>query len=487
MSESSSSADSKASEAVARIQSHPSLVVATDLLLQQGKTLEELAKLRLHHLIQVLPPEHRAQLFADLSDEFLSVALYDWRGIWARDSQLLPAGDDWEVWLILAGRGFGKTRTGAETIRDLVESGRAKRIGLIAPTSADARDTMVEGESGILAVCPPWNRPRYFPSKRRLEWPNGVRATLFSAEEPERTRGPQHDALWGDEPASWPTKEVWDNAAMGLRLGKRPIAIVTGTPKPVPMVLDLLKDPKTRVTRGSTFENTGNLAPAFIAQVRRIYSGTRIGRQELEAEVLEDMPGALFTQLLIDLLRVKEAPQLERVAIAVDPPRASDEGSDEAGIVAMGRGDGPAGLPREAAPKADGPHGYVLGDYSRRGTPDEWGRVAVKAYYTHKADVLVAEINAGGEMVEAVIRGIDPTVNFKAVRAMRGKAKRAEPVSALYEQHKIHHVGPYEQLEKLEKQMRLFTGKPGRRDDRCDALNWAAHELLVDPAFVGLV
>lgn len=460
--------------------------VAADQLREQSPKGELPPSTRLHHLLQLLPPEQRVELFSTLSEEFLQVALYDWRGIWARDSQLLPPGTAWEVWLILAGRGFGKTRTGAETVRDMVESGHARRIALVAPTAADARDTMVEGESGLLAVCPPWNRPRYFPSKRRVEWPNGVRATLFSAEEPERGRGPQHDLAWYDEPASYPSKEIWDNLALGLRLGKRPISVVTGTPKPVPMVLDLMKDPKTVVTRGSTFENSGNLAASFVAQVQRIYSGTRIGRQEIEAEVLEDMPGALFTQLLIDLLRVRQAPQLDRVAIAVDPPRASDEGSDEAGIVAVGSGDAPPGMPAEA-PKADGPHGYVLKDHSRRGTPDEWGRAAVKAYYEHRADVLVAEINAGGEMVEAVIRGIDPTVNFRAVRAMRGKAKRAEPVSALYEQHKIHHVGPPEELSKLEKQMRVFTGKPGKRDDRCDALCWGFHELLVDREFIGLV
>ncbi len=487
MSASSSSAVSKVSEAAAHLQSHPMLQVAADQLREQTPTGTLPQNLRLHHLLQVLPPEDRAQVFADLPEEFLAVALYDWRGIWARDSQLLPAGDAWEVWLILAGRGFGKTRTGAETMRDLIESGRYKRIAFIAPTSADARDTMVEGESGILAVCPPWNRPRYYPSKRRVVWPNGAQATLFSAEEPERTRGPQHDAMWGDEPASWPSKDVWDNAAMGLRLGKRPIAVVTGTPKPVPMVLDLIKDPKTVVTRGSTFDNAGNLAPAFVAQVRRIYSGTRIGRQELFAEVLEDMPGALFSQLLIDLTRVREAPQLERVVISVDPPLTSESGSDECGIMAVGRGPAPTGVPENARAKLEGPHAYVLKDHSCHGKPNEWARAAVKAYYEHKADALVAEINAGGEMVETVIRGIDPNINFQPVRAMRGKSKRAEPCAALYEQLKVHHVGPSENFTKLEKQQRVFTGMNGRRDDRTDANNWALHDLVVENAFVGLV
>lgn len=487
MSASSSSLDSKASEVVQHLQSHPLMQVAADQLKEQSQKGELPPNLRLHHLLQAIPPEGRAQLFADLTEEFLAVALYDWRGIWARDSQLLPSGTDWEVWLILAGRGYGKTRTGAETMRDLIESGRYKRIAFIAPTSADARDTMVEGESGILAVCPPWNRPRYFPSKRRVVWPNGAQATLFSAEEPERTRGPQHDAMWGDEPASWPSKEVWDNAAMGLRLGKRPIAIVTGTPKPVPMVLDLIKDPKTRVTKGNTFENSGNLAPAFVEQVRRIYSGTRIGRQELFAEVLEDILGALFSQLLIDLTRVREAPQLERVVISVDPPLTSESGSDECGIMAVGRGQAPADVPTAARATLEGPHAYVLKDHSTGGKPDQWARAAVKAYYEHQADALVAEINAGGEMVETVVRSIDPNINFVPVRAMRGKAKRAEPCSALYEQKKVHHVGPTENFAKLEKQMRVFTGMNGRRDDRTDATCWALHDLVVENAFVGLV
>ena len=487
MSENSFSADSKASEVAQRLRAHPALQVAADLLMEQSPTGELPSNLRLHHLLQALPPEQRVEVFAELPEEFLAVALYDWRGIWARDSQLLPTGEDWEVWLILAGRGYGKTRTGAETMRDLVESGRYRRLAFIAPTSADARDTMVEGESGILAVCPPWNRPRYYPSKRRVVWPNGAQATLFSAEEPERTRGPQHDAMWGDEPASWPSKEVWDNAAMGLRLGKRPIAIVTGTPKPVPMVLDMMKDPKTRVTKGNTFENSGNLAPAFIDQVRRIYSGTRIGRQELFAEVLEDMPGALFSQLLIDLTRVPDAPQLERVVISVDPPLTSESGSDECGIMAVGRGPAPLDVPEKARARLEGPHAYVLKDHSVRGTPNEWARAAVKAYYEHKADALVAEINAGGEMVETVVRGIDPNINFRPVRAMRGKAKRAEPCAALYEQLKVHHVGPSDNFAKLEKQQRVFTGMNGRRDDRTDATCWALHDLVVESVFVGLV
>jgi len=373
------------------------------------------------------------------------------------------------------------TRTGAESVRELVESGRASRIALIAPTSADARDTMVEGESGLLAVSPPWFKPKYEPSKRRVTWPNGVRATLFSAEEPERTRGPQHDLIWGDEPASWASKEVWDNAVMGLRLGKRPIAIITGTPKPVPMVLDLMKDSKTVVTRGSTFENSGNLAASYIEQVKRIYEGTRLGRQELHAEVLTDMPGALFNQALIDAARVQSAPELERIVIAVDPPLTSDSGSDECGIMAVGRGGPPQGS------NVNGSHGYVLKDHSLRATPDEWARAVVKAFYEHRAECVVAEVNCGGDMVEAVLRSVAPDIPFRPVRAMRGKFKRAEPVAALYEQKKVHHVGHSENWSRLERQMRVFTGINGRRDDRTDALCWGLHELIVEAAFVGFL
>lgn len=373
------------------------------------------------------------------------------------------------------------TRCGAESVRALVESGEVGRIGLISPTSADARDTLVEGESGILAVSPPWFRPKYEPSKRRLTWPNGARATLFSAEEPERTRGPQHDLLWGDEPASWTSEEIWDNALMGLRLGKKPKAIVTGTPKPVPLILRLLKDPRVVVTKGNTFENSGNLAPDFIAMMRRTYEGTRMGRQELYAEVLTDMPGALFSQQLIDSARVPFAPQLNRVVISVDPSPTSESGSDETGIMAVGVGEGPDGS------TAKGLHAYVLKDHSLKGSPDEWARAAIKAFYEHQADCIIAEINNGGEMVESVLRSVDPSVPFKPVRAMRGKAKRAEPVAALYEQQRVHHVGRIDEFQKLERQMRIFTGINGKRDDRTDSMCWGVHELLVQGSFVGFV
>lgn len=419
---------------------------------------------------------------AELPDAALQTLLYDWEGVWARDSQLMPEGA-WETWLVLAGRSFGKTHLAAETVRMKVERGEAGRIALIGPTAADCRDVMVEGKSGILTLAPPWFRPKYEPSKRRLTWPNGARAFLFSAEEPERLRGPQHDFAWCDEIAAWVNgTETWRQLKMGLRLGDDPRAVATTTPKPVPLVLDLMKDPKTALTRGSTFENT-TMPKAWLESMKRAFHGTRLGRQELEAEVLTDMPGGLFNQVLIDEGRVQASPQLERVVIAIDPAPTSESGADETGIVAVGRGPAPEGW----RGTVEGAHGYVLQDHSLRGTPDEWARAAVKAYHQHQADALVAEVNAGGDMVEAIIRGIDPTVNFKPVRAMRGKAKRAEPVAALYEQRKVHHVGPTENWERLERQMRVFTGINGRRDDRTDAMCWGLHELIVDNEFVGLV
>lgn len=417
---------------------------------------------------------------AGLPDQALLTLLYDWEGVWARDSQLMPDDPDWETWLVLAGRSFGKTHLAAETVRMVVERGLAGRVALIGPTAADCRDVMLEGKSGLLTLAPPWFRPKYEPSKRRVTWPNGARAFLFSAEEPERLRGPQHDFAWCDEIAAWGAGvETWRQMKMGLRLGDNPRAVATTTPKPVPLIIELMKDAKTRVTKGSTFENT-TMPKAWLESMRRSFQGTRLGRQELEAEVLTDVAGALFNQVLIDNERVPHPPTLERVVIAIDPAPTSDAGSDETGIMAVGRGPAPEGWKG-----LEGPHGYVLKDHSLRGTPDEWARAAVKAYYEHQADSIVAEVNCGGDMVEAIVRGIDPSVSFKPVRAMRGKSKRAEPVAALYEQQKVHHVGHPELWERLEKQMRVFTGVNGRRDDRTDALCWALHELIVGVEFVG--
>jgi len=399
---------------------------------------------------------------SSLSEEEALMLLYEWR-FWARPNQLPP--ENWrQVWLILAGRGFGKTRTGAETVRWMVEAGRAKRIALVAPTAADARDVMVEGESGILAISRPDFKPEYEPSKRRITWPNGAMAFTYSAEEPDRLRGPQHDFAWCDELATWKyPDDTWDNLIFGLRLGDNPRVVVTTTPKPIPLVRKLVNDPETVVTRGSTYENAANLPPSFLKEIRDKYEGTRLGRQEIYAEILDDVPGALWNRTMLDELRVKKAPELIRIVVAIDPAVTSGEDSDETGIIVAGKG-------------VDG-HAYVLDDLSCRLSPDGWARRAVDAYHRYEADRIVAEVNNGGDLVEATIRTVDSKAAYKAVRASKGKRTRAEPIAALYEQGKIHHVGSFPLLED---QMCNFTpdgydGSP----DRVDALVWALTELML--------
>lgn len=404
---------------------------------------------------------------ARLTDQEAEEILYDW-DLWARPAQRLPPGD-WQTWLTLAGRGWGKTRVGAETVRRKVETGQAGRVALVAATSADARDVMVEGESGILAVSPPWNMPRYEPSKRRLTWPNGAVATTYSADEPNRLRGPQHDFAWADELAAWRfDQEAWDMLMFGLRLGTDPRAIVTTTPRPTALIKALAADPGTLLTRGSTYENRANLAPAFFRRIIGKYEGTRLGRQELNAEILDDVVGALWTLKLIEEHRVATAPELTRIVVAVDPAVSKGDNSNETGIIVAGI--------------AGNEHAYVLEDLTVRGSPNEWAQAAVTAYRRHKADRIVAEVNQGGDMVESIIRGIDRSIPYEGVRATRGKAIRAEPVSALYERGRVHHVGVHAQLED---QMTNWTPASGEASpDRLDALVWAVTSLMdLDDAF----
>jgi phage terminase large subunit-like protein len=413
-----------------------------------------------------LPKALRDQLVDELSPAEALAVLYEW-SFWARPSQLPPEGD-WRVWLLLAGRGFGKTRTGAELVRSRVAARGARRVALVAPTAGDARGVMVEGESGILAISPQWDRPHWEPSRRRLTWPNGAIATFYSADEPERLRGPQHDAAWCDELASWRYPETWDMLMFGLRLGNDPRVVVTTTPRPTSLIRTLLKHPSVVVTRGSTYENRPNLASHFLDQIVRKYEGTRLGRQELDAEILDDVPGALWTHRLIDAGRVTATPELTRVIVAIDPAVTSGGESDETGIIVAGKD---ANL-----------HGYVLADASGRYPSIEWARTAIAAYRAYNADRIVAEVNNGGDLVETTIRMVDPNVPFTAVRATRGKAIRAEPVAALYEQGRLHHVGGFAALED---QMTSFMvdlsrGNAGYSPDRVDALVWAFTELLVD-------
>jgi phage terminase large subunit-like protein len=413
-----------------------------------------------------LPKALREKLVDALSPDEALALLDDWP-FWARPNQLPPIGD-WRVWLLLAGRGFGKTRTGAELVRSRIAARSARRVALVAPTAGDARDVMVEGESGILAISPQWDRPSWEPSRRRLTWRNGAIATFYSADEPERLRGPQHDAAWCDELASWRYPQTWDMLMFGLRLGDDPRVVVTTTPRPTSLIRALLKDPSVAVTRGSTYENRPNLAPHFLEQIIRKYEGTRLGRQELEAEILNEVPGALWTHGLIDSGRVRAPPQLTRVVVAIDPAVTSGEESNETGIIVAGKD---AKL-----------HGYVLADPSGRYPPTEWARTAIAAYRAFNADRIVAEVNNGGDMVENTIRMVDPNMPFSAVRATRGKAIRAEPIAALYEQGRVHHVGGFAQLED---QMTAFAvdldrGMAGYSPDWVDALVWAFTELLVE-------
>lgn len=407
----------------------------------------------------MLPEQERQKILSELSDEEILQLEYDWH-FWARSNQLAPEGD-WQYWLALAGRGWGKTRVGAEWIRGRVEAGISRRIHLVAPTAADARDTMVEGESGILAVCPPWDEPVYEPSKRRITWPNGAVALLFSAEEPNRLRGPQCDTAWCDEIAAWKyPEETWDMLQFGLRLGDDPRCAITTTPRPIPLLKDILKNPVTTVVKGSTYENISNLAPAFIDIIISKYEGTRLGRQELNAEILDDNPDALWTRDTIEDARVSKAHDLVRIVVGVDPAVTSNESSADTGIVV-------------AAVDEQGEY-YVLGDYTVHASPKKWAQETIAAYYKHSADRVIGEVNNGGELVEYTLRTVDKDVSYKSVRASRGKQTRAEPISALYEQGKVHHVGSFPALED---QMCDWVPGEGRSPDRVDALVWALSEL----------
>jgi phage terminase large subunit-like protein len=404
-----------------------------------------------------LPPAERHARVDALGEDLAAFALHDWE-VWGRPNQQPPPGA-WRVWLILAGRGYGKTRTGAEWVRQ--QARRYPLVNVIGPTADDARDAMIEGESGILAICPDDERPEYLVSKRRLEWPNGARTLIFTADEPDRLRGKQHMKLWCDEVAAWRYPEAWDMAMFGLRLGDNPQAVATTTPRPIALVRDLIaRDGRdVVVTRGSSYENRENLAPAFFADIIRKYEGTRLGRQELNAEILDDVPGALWTR---DRIRLAGAlPDMRRVVVGVDPAGTSDEGADETGIVVAGVG-------------VDG-HGYVLDDVSARLSPDGWARRAVAAYDRWEADRIVAETNYGGDMVLATIRTVRPRVSLRKVHASRGKAIRAEPIVALYEQGRVFHAGVFPTLED---QLCSWTPDAGPSPDRLDALVWAMTELF---------
>lgn len=395
----------------------------------------------------------------DLTEEQKEELMWDW-SLWARPKQLPPEGN-WRVWLILAGRGFGKTRSGAEWVRQQVKLGNARRIALVGATAADSRDTMIEGESGLLRLFPESERPRYIPSKRRIIFANGAMATSYSADEPDRLRGPNHDLAWCDEIAAWRYPDAWDQLIFGLRIGKDPRVVATTTPRPTRLIRSLVSRDDVAVTTGSTFENRANLAPTFLQEVLARYEGTRLGRQELYAEILDDVEGALWTRQMIEDCRVTTVPDLVRVVVGVDPAITSTEFSAETGIVAVGI-------------DANG-KGYVLDDRSIKGTPVEWANAAIALYHRAQADRIIVEANQGGDMVRHTLQTVESQIPIKTVHATRGKRTRAEPVSALYEQNQIHHVGAFPALED---QMCSWT-PDSPSPDRIDALVWAVTELMI--------
>jgi len=431
------------------------------------------------------PKEVREDYLAKLSDEERLDFAYAWE-MWGRQNQFapktLPNGMDWNTWLVLAGRGFGKTRTGAEWVRSLacgstpLSGGKHSHIAIIAETAKDARDVMIgdgklstEG-SGLLQVHPKDFMPLYEPSKRRLTWPNGCVASIYNGSEPDQLRGPQHSAAWCDELAKWQyAQDSWDQLQFGLRLGSNPQVLVSTTPRPIGLLKDIIKDPFTVITRGSTLENANNLAKQFIETIKRKYEGTRLGKQEIYAEMLDDVPGAMWTREKLDELRIhaNQVPPLRRIVIAIDPAMTSGEDADETGIIAAGLG-------------YDG-HGYVLQDTSGVLQPNEWATLACRMYAALGGDRIIGETNNGGDMIENTIRAVNSNVAYKGVHASRGKAIRAEPISALYEQGRVHHVGGFSQLED---QMCAFTqdfdrSTAGYSPDRLDAMVWALTELML--------
>ncbi len=419
-------------------------------------------------ILASLASEERRAFFDGLSASEIEQLIFSWK-FWARPDQLPPDGD-WRTWLLLGGRGSGKTRSAAEWVRSEIESGRRRHLGIIGPTADAVRRIQVEGPSGILSVAPPWARPTFEPALRRLVWPNGAVAHLFSAEEPDRLRGPNLDGAWVDELCACPqADELWNMLAMAVRVagpkGKAPAIVVTTTPRPIKVLRDIVGSPSTRLTRARTLDNAANLDGATLKHLVERYGGTTLGRQELEAEILDQVDGALWSRAMIEDQRVRRPPVLRRIVVAVDPAVADGTGGDECGIVAAGLG--------------DDAHAYLLADRSGRMSPERWARAAINLYRDHAADRLIAEANNGGELVRITMRAVDPRVPVRLVHASRAKQARAEPVAALYEQKRVHHVGAFSDLEDQLCNWAPLEGGPS--PDRLDALVWALTELMLRP------
>lgn len=412
--------------------------------------------------LATLPSDQRLAALALLTDREKEALLYDWRGFLARHDQVEPPGD-WVTWLALAGRGWGKTETGAQWVRDRVKQG-ARSIALVAETQKDLEEVMV---ARLLAVHPEGERPsvRYKPV--RITWPSGAVAYGYNGTEPNQLRGPEFDTAWVDELAKYRyARETWDMLQFAMRgTAITPRQIVTTTPRPIELIKGMVagKEGPVHVTRGRTSDNRANLAATFMDRVVARYAGTRLGRQELDAEILGDLPGALWSLATLDTYRLQEAPQMGRIVVSVDPAVTDTETSDEHGIIVAGLAD---------------QRGIVLEDASISGSPNEWARRAISLYRSWRADCIVVEVNQGGDMVAHTLRTVDPNVNIHEVRASRGKHVRAEPIAALYEQGRIAHVGGFPELEAQMTQMTTTGYECDGSPDRVDALVWAMTELF---------
>ena len=435
-------------------------------------------------LIASLDEAERDAFLDGLSSNALAAMPWLWR-VWAHPQHQLEPEGDWQTWVILGGRGAGKTRAGAEWIRDQVEGamplspGRSRRVALVGETIDQVRAVMVEGESGLMATAPPDRRPELRISQNKLIWPNGAEAMLVSAANPEALRGPQFDCAWADELAKWKKcRDAWDMLQFCLRLGERPRQVVTTTPRDNDVLIEVMGDANSVVTHAGTDVNRANLAPDFFDRLKARYGGTTTGRQELDGELVRGREGAFWSPAMIDAARAREAPELDRIVVAVDPPVTSGESADECGIVV-------AGVSQKGEPSEW--KVYVLADFScARQSPQAWAEIAAEAYRDFQADRLVAEVNQGGDLVEALMRNVDAQISYRAVHATRGKRLRAEPVAALYEQGRVRHVGCFPELEN---QMCQFTGASGtgiKSPDRLDALVWALTDLMLDGAGQGV-
>lgn len=411
-----------------------------------------------------LTPDERAQVLSALTDAEAEALLYDWRGFLARPDQIAPEGD-WDIWITLAGRGWGKTETGAQWVREQVESG-ARSIALVAETQKDLEEVMV---ARLLAIYPPGEAPRVKYKPVRIEWPSGATALGYNGTQPEQLRGPEFDTAWVDELAKYRyAREAWDMLQFCMRSGNHPRQLVTTTPRPIELIKAIVagQEGRVHVTKGRTRDNIANLAPSFVGKLEARYGNSRLGRQELNAEILGDLPGALWSQSTLDTYRVAEAPEIGRTVVAIDPAVTNTEDSDEHGLVVAGIG------PDQT--------GYLLADESLRGSPMDWARAAIALAKKWQADGVVVEVNQGGDMVAHTLRTIAPSLNIIEVRATRGKHVRAEPIASLYEQGRVRHVG---QFPEIENQMTQFTteGYQGEGSpDRVDAVVWAFTELFPD-------